>query len=113
MRRHARRKPEAGEQVSEKTISGALRSWRSGGFGTLGFQYFYAGRKHTAVVQCLVGGFLWGMLALCFLEKGRMVEKLAAAGFILAVLVFLSFSNYKKIVDGKLLDEFGASILKE
>lgn len=113
MKKHVRRRPETGKAKGEKTVSGALRIWRLGGFGTLGFQYFYAGKRHTAAVQCLVGCFLWGMLLLCFLEDGRLVEKLAAAGFILAVLAFLSYTNYKKIIDGKLLDESGVHIIKE
>lgn len=79
-------KESAANSISDKTISGAIRSWRRGAFGTLGFQYFYAGRKNTGIGQCLVGIFLWGMLIRCFFEQNLLKEKLMVAAFLAALL---------------------------
>lgn len=105
--------PGVARAVSDKTISGAIRSWRRGAFGTLGFQYFYAGRKNTGIGQCLVGIFLWGMLIRCFFEQNPLKEKLMVAAFLAALLVALSVLNYRKIKKGELQDEFGANIVNE
>lgn len=106
-------KESAANSISDKTISGAIRSWRRGAFGTLGFQYFYAGRKNTGIGQCLVGIFLWGMLIRCFFEQNPLKEKLMVAAFLAALLAALSVLNYRKIKKGELQDEFGANIVNK
>lgn len=96
----------------DKTISGAIRFWRYGLLGTLGVQYFYAGRKNAGVGQCLMGLFLWGLLIECFFEDIGFLHKLEFAAFVFAVLAAISVSNYRKIKQGKLQDEFGRYIEK-
>ena len=101
------------EGNSDKTISGALKNWRRGALGTLGLQYFYAGRKDAGVGQCLMGIFLWALFIRAFFEEAVLSSRLVFAAFIAIVLAAVSIRGYVKIKRGKLTDEYGRTIAVE
>ena len=96
--------------MEERTIAGALESWKKGAFGTLGFQYFYAGRKKTGICHVIMGMILWGILGRGLLENVGIIAKLRFAVFMLGALAILSISNYIKIRKGNLQDYQGHAI---
>ena len=93
-----------------RNIDDALRFWRYGALGTLGFQYFYAGRFSTGVGQCLVGMFLWTLFIVSLFEPIDIKSKFAFALFLLALLAFVSVRNYMKIKRGQFTDHEGQII---
>ena len=97
-------------ETGRRCIEGALESWKLGAFGTLGFQYFYAGRPKTGICHVLMGLLLWGILGRGLLEPSSAADKLRFAFFMMAALVILSVSNYYKIKRGNLSDAAGQPI---
>lgn len=90
-----------------KSVDGALRFWRYGAFGTLGLQYFYAGRPGAGIGQCLMGIFLWTLFIVSFFEPANLTSKLLFAVFLLTLLTFISARNYVKIKRGQFTDREG------
>ncbi len=99
--------------ISDKTLGGALRSWRHGALGTLGFQYFYVGRRGVGIGQCLMGLFVWVLLIKCFFEDEKLSSKLLVAAFFACLLTAISVSNYYKIKKGKLADNLGRNVTNQ
>lgn len=90
--------------LSQRNIDGALRFWRYGALGTLGLQYFYAGRFSMGIGQCLVGMFLWALLVISLFEPADTKSKFIFALSLLALLLFISVRGYMKIKRGQFTD---------